>query len=444
MDLSHNCHLGKIIRRRTVAAVGVAALLLGGCADSSEAPAAEPTVASVTTTTPVPTTASVAAIPSSAALPMGKYLRLGPGTVSNGCSHDLDRGDDLKFGKGQVFIPALGKNVNRPTPSIPAGMTVVNWACAVVGDEDVIRVIHVYTLRTPSSGLTPETFDTRIVSFDPSNPDAPAATAAWPEDAGVRNFEHFMPTRWGLMAYGNGGVMGFDLHTLKRTWKSNAAVEAANSEGFVTAKVGAAGRDSFDWTFRIHSAKDGAEIVKDVGPTMGYGIDDFRYGFGLERGTYWEGKNDYYYFDMRDGQFKGPIPSGGIFWGNIYLAYNNGIRRPFISIWDMDKGQEIFSREGKDVAGLNIESLYVAGNYLYIKNDSDSPVVDISTGQTVSSGWKVRPANVINRDWMLVVGGSTTNVAPSCFSYDGQLFSCGSDKATLVHAPGGNYPGPWF
>ncbi|MBS1696422.1 MAG: hypothetical protein JST91_29925 [Actinobacteria bacterium] len=371
----------------------------------------------------------------------GGDVVLGSGTVFSGCNQTLAEGDDLEFSQGQVFVPSLGRNVRRPVPAIPAGQLVINGACTVAGDENVLRVVYVFTVRTPSSGLNPESTETRLVTYDPNQPDTPVASTVWPADSNVVDFEHIVPTQWGFMAHGRGGIMGFDLTTLHPTWRSADTDVEANRQGYVTFDTRGEGVDDFEWRYRFHSAKDGAEVASSIGPSMPGGIDVFRDGFGVEKGKHHDGAYEYYYFDMRDTQFKGPIPTGGAFWGDTYTAYSFG-QASFIAVWDMDKNEKIFSREGADVAGLNIEDLFFAGKYLYIANDSDSPVINITTGDKVSSNWQVRPTEVINRDWMLVVKGHVTNEYFNCFHEEG-VYGCYED-GTLVYAPNGQYDGPWF
>jgi len=435
---------------RIVAVLGIV-IALSACTSRVEDATDEVrtvTASSSASTTATPTTA-VSVAPTSSPLPLqlgsdgaSGDVDLGSGTVFSGCNRRLAHGDDIQFNPVRVFVPALGRNVSRAALTVPAGKTAINGACTVVGDENALRIVYIFTIRTPSSGLNPESSETQLVSYDPNKPDKPAATAGWPADSNVADFENIVPTPWGFMAHGKGGIMGFDLNTLQRIWQSADENIYANQHGYVTFD---SRRDGVDvnvneWRYRFHSAKDGAEVANSIGPSMSGGIDVFRDGFGVEKGRRKNGEYAYYYFDMRDAQFKGPVPTGGSFWGNTYTAYNTR-SNPFIEIWDMDQNKKIFSREGADVAGLNIEELFFAGKYLYISNDSDSPVIDITTGQKVSSGWQVRPTDVIAQDWLLVLEGKDSNHHFSCFQ-DG-AYVCYED-GTLVHAPNGRYDGPWF
>jgi hypothetical protein len=366
-------------------------------------------------------------------------VSLGPGTVFSGCNDQLATGDDLEFPTGQVFVPALGKNVSRPLPTVPVGKKLIAAECTVAGDEDHLRVIYVYTLRSPSEGLTPAGTETHLVSFDPERPGAPTANAMWPAGSDVTDFQYLVPSRYGFMSHGQKGIIGFGIDTLAPEWRSADGVSGVNFDGYVTADSAAAPDvDAFEWRLTFRSAKDGSTIGTCVGPTMGFGIGVLNHGFMVEKGKYRDWQS--FYFDMQDAQFKGPVTQEGNFWGNNYIEYNrNGT--PFIRVWDMNQNKVIFSLEGEQVIGLNIKNVYFAGNYLYIENDADSPVIDITTSQKVSSGWKVRPTDVIDRDWMLTVAGHVTNDYANCLH--GRVYGC-YEQGTLVRSPNGHYGGPWF
>ena len=61
----------------------------------------------------------------------------------------------------------------------------------------------------------------------------------------------------------------------------------------------------------------------------------------------------------------------------------------------------------------------------------------------MSSGWAVRPTDVVNRDWLLVLDATPeTDSAGSCF--DDDELKCNPDRLTVRHAPNGNYAGAWY
>ncbi|MDN4521256.1 hypothetical protein JN086_07310 [Mycolicibacterium austroafricanum] len=368
-----------------------------------------------------------------------RSLKRGPATLYSGCGSSIDFGEDFEFEPGEVFLPVVGRNVPRPGPSVPAGVELVGGQCLVAGDEQNIRIIYVLVLRTPSSGLNPESVRTKIVSYDPAEPGKPVATADWPVDIDPGTFEDLMPTRYGFMARSSGGIVGFDLNTLALAWRVNSAPERAdmNYEGFMVSSKGGPDIGPFESVRHFHSAKDGAEITSFAGPS---GFETFPHGFLATKGTHKDWQR--MYLDMRTGAITGPFPEEGQIWGNKYMDYDIwSVEQAYIKVWNLETSQEIISRTGQDVVGLNIEDIYLAGDYLYIENDDDSPVIDINTLDQVSTGWSTRPVDVVGSDWLYVIDGPVTNGYARCFEV---MRNICYETGKLVHAPGGNFPGPWF
>lgn len=85
-----------------------------------------------------------------------------------------------------------------------------------------------------------------------------------------------------------------------------------------------------------------------------------------------------------------------------------------------------------------------SGDYLYIANQRDSPVIDIHTRQKVSSGWKVRPLDFLGPSWVLV--DHRPNTTADCYEAF-SVFNCGASDAqqvVLQKTDNGEYPGPWY
>lgn len=357
-------------------------------------------------------------------------LRRAPATVYTGCGESTrNNSQAFSFEAGEVFVPSLRRNLPLPQPAVPAGTELVGGECFVTGDEQNIRVIYIADFRTPSSGLNPETTATQIISFDPTRPEAPVATESWPADVS----RGAVPTRYGFMATGHrtsgsGKVAGFDLDTLKVVWSADGAAIDSRTVTFTGYGDGASTGVTF------HSAKDGAETGHLR--TAWAPEETFPDGLVYEDPDITEG----IYIDPGTGKSAGPLESGGQVWGNRYLAVGND----YITVWDLVTSQVVFSRTGKDVEGLKIKSVDLAGNYLYINNDSDSPVIDLTTSQKVSSGWKMRPVEIISNDWILVGKGQVTQACSPPRAVD-ELWLCGNEgRMQLVYAPNGQYPGPWF
>ncbi len=444
-------------RRRYVApisfaaAIAVAVAVASCSAQSSPSAQTSPTHSEASTSAPVapPPPPAPPKIPQTAHLPSGTVVRVGPGTVFSGCHEKLVTGYDVTFDAGEAFVYATGKNIGMPTPPIPSSRKMTAAACTVAGDADHLRVISVYTVKTPSSGLTPESSESELVSYDPTHPDSPVAQVPWPAGSTPEDFDTLTPTKWGVMAHGDKGVIGFDLNTLKPAWQTSDKIGFgdANFEGYVFADGSRAPDvDVLEDRYIFHSAKDGSVIGSCVGPQMNSGIPVVNHGFFVQKGKHDHNAWQSYYFDMQDAQFKGPMAPGGTFWGNNYLVYNIprfGEAQPYIQVWDLSQNKLIFDLQGDQVAGLNVQSVNFAGKYLYIANDSDSPVIDITNQQKVSSKWVQRPTDLVSPDWMVVVPGRSAPA--SCFQSDrpSGVLQC-NEHSMLAYAPGGKYTGRWF
>lgn len=427
---------------RLVGVVGAAAMVSSGCSSS---PPEQGSSSSSPSSSTVESTSAPAPPPVSDSSPVpgdqGNVPALGPGTLYSGCRPDYrskDDGSDVVIGDGEVFNPVTGENFPKPTPTIPEGKHAVGVACAVGGVGENIRVFYVLTLATPSAALSPEYQETQVLAFDPFGSGDPTATAKWPDNMDPKDFV-LTPTAYGFMAWNalaeKNDIVGFDSNTLQQTF-SDHGVFMVNLDGYAT---------EGDPGTVFHSAKDGATL----GTSSSYPDDVIGYphGFG---GSPVDSPDEHYYFDMRDGQMKGPLPGGGIVWGDMYFAYDD----TDISVWDLKQNKSVFQRSGDEVSELNANAMYFSGKYLYIDNEKDKPVIDITTSKTVSSGWTVRPTDLILNDWV-IVSDATSWDSGSCFGglrtlghFYAQYFdldaSCTDSGTTLVRAPNGQYPGSWF
>jgi hypothetical protein len=84
------------------------------------------------------------------------------------------------------------------------------------------------------------------------------------------------------------------------------------------------------------------------------------------------------------------------------------------------------------------------GDYIYVANNTVSPVLDIHTKGEVSSGWHVRPTDYIGQSWILVDHRNT--YSQKCYEGFSSL-NCNGDppeQISLLRTPNGAYAGPWF
>jgi hypothetical protein len=313
-------------------------------------------------------------------------------------------------------------------------------ACTVGGDLDHIRVFYVITLSTPSSGLTPESRTSSIVSFDPFA-SGPPQTKPLPNDIDPESVREILPSKYGFFIRRENPnqsladeFIGFDGTTLEKTF----TVDGSGPLPLTHLNPSAIFIYYYGGQVRIYSAQDGHVLADVMGSSQGGGPSTYPNGFVFYANQNNDGQHGF--FNTEDNQLKAPFPSSGDMWANSFLALQDHA----LEVRDVVTNAVTFRREGPDFDGHHITNAYLASKYLYLANDSDNPVIDITTTQKVSSGWTVRPTDVINKDWILINeqdpgdGGDA-----SCFEDDYTL-ACGSPKASLKYAPDGNYAGPWY
>lgn len=419
-----------------VSALVIIAALLSGCAGPNQAVS---TSTAATSTNGAATQASVKPpeTPTSVPLPAGHVLRA-PATLYSDCSMKTDNQFPTD---AQVFNPKTGRNVAMPRPTLEAGQVLDFGECTVGGDIDHIRVYYVVTISTPSSGLTPESKVSSILAFDPFSP-GPPQTAPLPEDFDTKSFsDTILPTTYGFTFdyfphQDHEEYVGIDGATLAKSF----TIDVTGHDVTLNFKGLAIGGNSI----KLFDASNGALIFQSHDWDGALPYPD---GFILTNTTTDPLTSAYY--EMNDKQLKTQA-SFPLAADKAYLFGNTLLSRVSHSmeVRDVVDDRVILHRDGADFDGLHIRWASVAGNYLYIANDSDNPVIDLTTSQKVSSGWRVRPTDVINQNWILVKNESSSNSGGTmspCLANDGNYqLTCSNDDATLRYAPNGNYAGPWY
>jgi hypothetical protein len=115
-------------------------------------------------------------------------------------------------------------------------------------------------------------------------------------------------------------------------------------------------------------------------------------------------------------------------------------------VLNTETGAVDFQLGKTDLTTLDANGFAIFGDYLYVANSSDSPVLDMQTRQRVSAGWKVRPVQWINSTWLVV--DHRANSTEHCYEA-GREYSCGDSDSnpndvTLENHPDGKYSGPRY
>ncbi|WP_301123526.1 hypothetical protein [Mycolicibacterium fortuitum] len=462
----------------------VVALAAGLCACSSpKEPSPQSVPASSATTSPPRLTRAM--------LPTGQDIYRNAATVYSGCIPDVEEGK--AFGAGQIFDTRTGDNRALPTPTLAAGDELLNYACTVVTAPDgTQRVVHLVKTRTPSHGLTPETEQGSIVGLDAARRQTPMTR---PLPMNIEDLSAIYPAHNGFIAehtWANGTdlVAWFDANTLELKRQVKVAEGFApqsdtqpidtipyNYDGYATVysvripcadclqpDPGFTQRDDL----HIFDGPSGEEIGSF--PNLG-AVVPVDHGFLLEhRDRKVVAPEDaapgVFYFDMRTKEMSGPIapylwtngsarwlsnPAFGnaFVWGEeILLIGPDEDKGVYLKVWNRKDKKEVFSLAGPQLAGLKISGVGMGAGFLFLENDSDSPVIDLQTGQPVSSGWKLHPVAKLPDGWVVIKpskqGDREGQFCISAYARGCPIGFSYPAGAYLARGADGDYTGPWF
>lgn len=178
-----------------------------------------------------------------------------------------------------------------------------------------------------------------------------------------------------------------------------------------------------------------------------------------------------FYFDIRTRDITGPIapyldmsqgmaPSPTIpalaeaftYGDTIILAGSDSRRGGYLKIFDTTAKKEVFGLSDQQISGLKISDADIGGNLVYLKNESDNPVIDYRTSKTMSAGWSVRPLAKLDGGWVLLrTEGPKTSTGSNTLCVGSYSFPCGGGAtamdrsgAYLARGATGDYDDPWF
>jgi hypothetical protein len=436
-------------------------LLISGCSSAPKTAAPTSGEQHAATATSVPHDSSK---PSRSELPDGyqQGLNRNLSTVYTGCSPGNTNSGFPSA--AQLFDTASGQMVNLPRPQIDSPDELTDYECIVTtagdGSQRVVYLTHVHT---PSQGLTPEAEHLRLYSFStkvgkpPVVKDLPLDSKQdWSLHQGMGSFvvystdsnqnlqelAFFNPDSLDITAH-FGAPPGVDPNP-------KTTLAGFNYDGYAVVDQDAPDR----MTMRFVSGTTGQE----VGNFPDYG--DF---VTTERGFLVEdaAKQGAHYFDMRTRALSdviAPYVEGGelmhgsdrLRWQGTpddasegtygdYMIYMGNLDNSFLSILDLKQGKSVFSLNADQLKGLNIKNAYVAGHYLYLTKDSDSPVIDILTGNVASKSWSFLPTAQLADGWALVLNArydANTSTSANSIGGTGGYLARGQN--------GQPFDGPWF
>lgn len=323
----------------------------------------------------------------------------------------------------------------------------------------VQRFVYLTTVRTASQGLDASRSRTELVSIDPVTNESTTKPFTFSPE---RNWR-LGPATGGFSAISVSGgtatrdavydIAFFDADTLSVTAQNHGDgyhpidLVAYNYDGYAL-KPGA--QSGADGPVHVYRGSDGKEIGSVNGAT-GDAVS-FDHGFLLRtKGT---SRNDVSasYFDTSTGSTTatiapdigggGQAPSTVTIGSNILIA--DGVFRNFLVVFNTTTRKTVLSLDAARLSGLNIKSAQIAGDYLYLANDSDNPVIDVRTSQRVSQGWTVFPVARLADGWTYVHGGMTGS---DCFGVGtgfGTSCTVNTSADRIVRSASGDYQGPWY
>ncbi|WP_179474167.1 hypothetical protein [Mycolicibacterium vinylchloridicum] len=445
------------MRRLTVGAA-MALVTLVGCSGQgaqqsvSSTASTQTSTASSTSTAPVRTT--------QAALPVsgdGADLHLNPVALYAGCTpgfvHTTTWPDNTTF--GQLFNAKTGTNSRFPAPTLAAGDALVGYACTVTAtDAGQLRIVYFITARTPSHGLTEESTHTDIVVMDPAS-NTPLQTKPYTgpylDGAGQQMVMYTVAHGFAVGKLIENDIVALTIYDADgNTRRTVTGVNAGPTldaiwlcyDGYAIYQNGS-GLHFYDF-----NGADVGMLSDASGPRR---VD---HGFLVERNISSNPSPDIqpglYYFDMRSKKSTGPIapyidynpagegfaqlPSDRTIYGErILLKGTRGGEGKYLKVFDTSEMRVLLDLPAEKLDGLKIDldNTSIGGDFLYITNASDNPVINFLNSEQVSSGWKLRPVAPVPEGWVIVLPDEP-----------------GSDlemsAANLRRGQNGAYDGPWF
>jgi hypothetical protein len=362
------------------------------------------------------------------------------------CDGDIEV-DNLNNGNrpiGQIFNPVTGTNSAIPRPAPTAGEEILRESCTVTATSDgAVHIVVVQLIKTLSEGLTPESERVQFTSYRQGT-DRPILAKT---TSGLSSFQGTRALKDGFAVVTkkeNGGYIQeiaiFDLQTLEPRTTAQAPTETAFvlMDGWVDIVdeyVTGYGNTN---ALRFFNGTDGAE-VGFVTPVDQWAA--LPHGFIYEHQTKAHTKNTppppdgVFYFDLVNRESVGPIAPADYdeysWYGDLLLIEGGDDDSEYLVVYDLKERREVLRVNGEQLDGLNIEDAHIGGDYLYLVNDSDNPVIDIRTSEKVSTGWSLRPTAKLVDDWVMLLPESPGGL-PS------------NDNGLIQRGSSGPYAGPWF
>jgi hypothetical protein len=454
---------------RGVVTLGGLALLavatLTGCSGTSSSPSADATTttATVADTSTAQKSASPITVQNSGAAGRA-YVSVRRGILAWGCDgapHAVEHPD-----KVQVQLPTSTTRHDIQLPT-PGGEKLTNPKCVTMGTGVDIGVVIADIVHKKSSGLNPESYELTLFSYDLKSP-SPLATVVVVSDSQKMTLTGIAGSADGVAvsySLANNGykpeLQYFAGARLTPGWKAQGNVVGA-TEDLVAAEIPS--RDSTS-QFLVLKTTDGQAVDTGLNNRLGaivraasfLGSSDEGFAFA------WHGVSSSDSRKLIDGVVW--IDGGDISkqqnaldeatdfqpdpLSNLALVTYNDHGNQAYRVLDRTTWETKFEIDAAKAKGINLENVGISGGKLYILNRNDAPVIDITTGQSVHSGWKAFPIARRGDETIVAVesdhGGNAGCLDPA-FGRGGDIglgvYNCLS--FTIVPDVDGKFPGPGY
>lgn len=340
-----------------------------------------------------------------------------------------------------VFDPETGELYEPPTPEAPSGSEITGSKCVLGGTPDNVFVVYFWTYHTPSSGLEPERSTSVVTSVGITDRNFRKEVVLSPDFPRVPDVIY--PTEGGTVAryIREDAIVSIDPVNLKIKWRiSDDGVQKDYDR--TTFLV----QQTLPTRVTVRDASSGKVLLDNIDEK--YITDASTDRHPLSTGYFIEPiKGSAYYYNPTNGhkielQMDGIGVSQQV--NDTLLVTGSFDGGPVaLRVFNIKSGETLFTLEDNNLVGVTGTNYNVSNyrNYLYIKNDSDSPVIDTSTRQKLSSGWRTRPVQNVGEDWVLIKRGQMDT--EQCF-YAGEPTHCSKKYGyELLRVGADGYEGPF-
>ncbi|MEZ0339267.1 hypothetical protein ACAG25_04705 [Mycobacterium sp. pV006] len=354
--------------------------------------------------------------------------------------------------QGRILDTRSGERVPMPAIPVPDNDNLEEFACVVTSTENSdLLVTFAFTATTPSAGLTPEERYTQLVMLDGVSKEA-TATVRLP--APVDSFRLQPATDGGVYFLEQSRYDGKPLSLRSyepKTLAQRVEMTAEPSESLYVTYAGYATTrktgtqlvsptQAYDqWVAEFFDGTDGSK-VGEFPNVVSTDMQATPAGFLMYHGGGDPSEPGVFLFDMQTRKTSGPVApylADTSSYGDLLLL--KGARDgAYLTVYDRKAEKEVFALDQQQIEGLKIDlsNTYLGSNYLYVTNESDNPVIDLTTGQPVHSGWSLVPLSPLKEGWELIwPAGPGEALAPQGI-YPDSLYAARGES--------GDYDGPWY